>query len=110
MAADTVEPSSQRIGHPDVGRPLDQDQEGRLKRVVGILGVGEHAAADAEHHRSVPLDEDRKRQFPRLVAAGTEQLQKLPVAQRPDCPCAEQGPDPVRDCRGAPPHRLHPLC
>jgi hypothetical protein len=107
-AADPMEPTSQRIGHPDRGGPLDQDQEGRLKRISGILGIGKHPSTDAQHHRPVSLDQDGKRQLRNLVAPGPVELQELPIAQRSQRSRAEQRPDPAGDLRDIPRHRAGP--
>jgi hypothetical protein len=51
---DTVQPIPDRLAWPHRARLADQDEEGRLEGVLGVLGVVEDAPADAQDHRAVP--------------------------------------------------------
>ncbi len=54
---------------------MDQDQERGLKRILGVGRIGEDVAADAEHHRTVTLDQRGERRLGRRAAAGCEPFQ-----------------------------------
>ena len=56
----------------------DQDEEGGLERVLGVVGVAEDAAADAQHHRPVPADERGERG---LVAGVEEPAEQFGVGR-----------------------------
>ena len=98
--------------HPESPRLLDQHQERRLERILRVVPVGQHAPADPQHHRSVPLEQDRERQFRSLATAGRKPLQKLPVGQLTDRTHVEEraklpNDDSVlsdRHRRGSPPY------
>ena len=86
------------IGHPvqpgaelmDIAQRVglsDQDQERRLERVIDVGGVGEQPAADAQHHRTVPIHEGLQGGF---VAIGLEPRQKLALIQAGRRPALEQ--------------------
>ena len=97
--------------HPETAGLLDQHQERRLERILRIMRVGQHAPADPQHHRSVPLEQNRERQLRSLATAGRKPLQKLPVRQLTDRTHVEEraklpNDDPVlsdRHRRGSPP-------
>ena len=79
-----MEPGPERVAHPQPARLLDQHQERGLKSIFGIMRIGQYAPADAQDHRSVPLDQDGKRQLGGLAAVGREPLQELTVGQLAD--------------------------
>jgi hypothetical protein len=43
--------------HPERAGAAHEDQKGCLESVVSIVGIAEDRSADAEYHRSVPLDQ-----------------------------------------------------
>ena len=86
-----MEPGPERVAHPQAAGLPNQDQERGLKRIVGVSRVSQNAAADAEHHRPVPLDQNGERQLGGLAAVGRKPLKKLAVAQFADGPDVEQG-------------------
>ena len=51
-SADPVEPAAERIVDADGPGLADQDQEGRLERVLDVVGIAQDAAADAQDHRA----------------------------------------------------------
>ena len=53
-----------------------RDQEGGLEGVLGVVGVVQHAAADAQHHRPVPVQQGREG-F--LISAAGEPVQEVRV-------------------------------
>jgi hypothetical protein len=55
------EPVGQQFAATDCPRLAQQDQEGRLKSILGRMRVAQGAAADAQHHRPVPFDQGGKR-------------------------------------------------
>jgi hypothetical protein len=79
-----VQPGAQRIAHPETAGLLDQHQEGRLKGVLRVVRVGQHAPADSQDHRSMPLEQRGEGEVGSLASAGRKPLQKLPVGQLPD--------------------------
>ena len=85
-----MEPGAERVPHPEAAGLLDQDQERGLEGILRVVRVGEHAPADAQDHRPVPLDQDREGQLGRLAAVGREPLQELAVGQLADRPHVEE--------------------
>jgi hypothetical protein len=75
---DPVEPDAQRPVGPEGVGLAGQDKEGGLENVVGVVGVGEMSAADAEYERAVPTDEDRERG---RFARGDEPRHELGVGE-----------------------------
>jgi hypothetical protein len=67
-----VQVARQRGAFRDRRCPPSQHQEGRLTRILGILGVVQHTATDAQHHRRVATDDEREGS---LVALGEEAIQ-----------------------------------
>jgi hypothetical protein len=112
-----MEPGAQGVAHPEAAGLPDQDEEGGLEGVVRVVRVVEHAPADAEDHRPVPLDQGREGQLRGLAAAGREPLQELAVSQLPGRPdvveradLPEDGPVfPDRHGWGSPPARPLPM-
>ena len=64
---DLAQPAAEAVLAPDRPSLADEDQEGGLEGVLGVVGVVEDRAADAQHHRPVPLDQGREGGFVRLV-------------------------------------------
>ena len=96
--SDLVQPRAQRIPHPERASLAHQDQERRLEGILHVMRVGQHAATDAQHHRTVPLDECRKCQLGGLISIGRELLQELtirPLLKRADAIERAKMPD---DC------------
>ena len=93
-----VQPAAQGLAPPDRAGLLDQDEEGRLEGVLGVVGVAEDAAADREHHRPVPRHQGLER---RRIGLGEEAVEELGVGQPGDRPAAEQVADlPQRGAQG----------
>jgi hypothetical protein len=57
---------------------MDEDEKGSLERILGIVVVTEDAAANAQHHRTMPAHERFKSRF---FASANVALQQLSVAQ-----------------------------
>jgi hypothetical protein len=74
-----MEPRAQRVLHPQRPGLLDQDEEGSLEGILGIVRIGKDVSADAQHHRSMPFDKRSERQFGCFAAASPEPLQELTV-------------------------------
>ncbi len=55
---------------------LRQHQEGGLEGILGVLGVVQHAPADAEDHRSMPPHQQLER---RLIAVLEKTLQQMRI-------------------------------
>ena len=56
-SAHPVEPGAQRHVDADGPGPSEQDHEGRLERVLNIMGIVQVASADAQDHRAMALDD-----------------------------------------------------
>ncbi len=82
-----MEPGPQYVAIADRPGLLDQDQEGGLESVGDVVRVIEHAPADAQHHRPVPMED---RLEGRRVAMCQEALQELSLAQARDGPSVEE--------------------
>ena len=78
-----MQPGAQRVLHPERPGFADQDQEGRLERILGLMLVTQYRPASLEHDRPVPLDQGGKGELGRLAAA-REPLQELAVGHVPD--------------------------
>ena len=76
-----MEPGADRVADPEPAGLPDQDQEGRLEGVLRVVRVGQHAPADAEDHRAMPLDQGREGQLGGLGGARRESFQELAVRQ-----------------------------
>src|SRR5262249_47945228 len=94
-------PVGEQLRRGDRRRPADEDEEGGLKRIFGVVVVVENPATDAPHHRSMPLDKGRKR---RLITTADEVLQQLPIGE--PCPIPQKHrPAKVVDTRALLPGR-----
>ena len=87
---DLVQPARQGVSSPDRAALLDQDQEGRLEGVLGIVRVAQDPPADAQDHRSVP---PHQRLEGPGVPLGEETLEELRVGEPRDHPVGEQAVD-----------------
>ena len=76
---DPVQPGAQRVLAPDGGRLAGEHQKCGLPGVLGVVGMAEHPAADAQHHRPVALDQGGERG---LVPARDEAVQQVAVGGR----------------------------
>src|SRR5262249_48139380 len=70
--------------------PPWQNQEGRLKGILGLVLVAQGRPADPQDHRAVTLYERRERDLGCMTAPGGKPLQKLAIAQPGDCPFVEE--------------------
>jgi hypothetical protein len=71
------EPARQRVTPPDCAGSSHQNQEGGLKRILGVVEVAQDILADSLHHRTVPFDQGGKGRF---IPAAHEELEQLPIA------------------------------
>ncbi len=62
-SAHPVEPGAQRHVNADGPGPSEQDHEGRLERVLNIMGIVQVASADAQDHRAMALDDRLERRL-----------------------------------------------
>ena len=79
-----MQPRAQGISNPEGAGLLDQDQESRLKSILGVMRVRELGTADAQHHRTMSLHQGLERQFGDLTPAVREPLEQLPVSELAD--------------------------
>ena len=75
---DAVQPAGDGLAVGHGGGLPGQHEEGRLKGILGVLGVAQHTAADGQDHRPVP---PHKGGEGAVVAAGDEPSEQLPVRQ-----------------------------
>jgi hypothetical protein len=87
---DAVQRAGKGVTVADRRRLARQDEKGRLERVLGVLRVGQDAAADAVHQRPVAARQLGER---RLVAAGDEARQQDGVGGVVRGRGAEEGTD-----------------
>src|SRR5207253_1319420 len=71
-----MQPTRDRIALPNFSRHPGEQQERRLKDVLGVVEVTLYTAADLENHWPVPLDERHER---RLVPMRDESLEELAI-------------------------------
>ena len=84
-----MEPVPDLAAGPDGRRLADEDEEGGLEGVLGVMGVAQDATADAQHHRPMPAHECLERI---LILPANESFQQLAVgAPVRVCP-VEDGP------------------
>ena len=73
------QPAAQRRAAVQRCGSANEHQKGRLKGVVGVVGIGKDSPANAIDHRTVSLDQDFER---RLVAPFDEPLEQFAVGKR----------------------------
>jgi hypothetical protein len=56
--ADTEQPGARRTAPVNRVRPPDQNQEGRLEGILGIVLVSKNGPADAQHHCAMSLHQE----------------------------------------------------
>jgi RNA polymerase sigma factor (sigma-70 family) len=86
-----VQPIAHEGPFDEQGSLLDEDDEGGLKSIIGVVDVAEDAATDAHDHGTVALDQCFER---RLVAMGKETGEELAVGCGgviPTGDCLQQG-------------------
>ena len=86
-----VEPVGKQLPRGNRRRPADEDEEGGLKGILGVVVVVEDTAAHTPHHRPMPPHKGCKS---RLVTAADVVLQKLLIGQPRTIP---QNPAKVLD-------------
>ena len=84
---DLTQPAAEGLPAPDRSGLADQDQERGLESVLHVIGVAEHDAAGAQHLRTVPPDQGRKR---RLIPPREEPIQELAVGETGQRPLGQQ--------------------
>ena len=85
---DAVEPARDRLAASHRAGPARQDEERRLERILGVVRVAQDLAADAQHHRPMPLDQGRESGFGPVIAPVHIPFQELRVGQVPEHPHA----------------------
>ena len=99
---DGVQPVPQRLAAVKRRGLAHQDEECGLEGILGGLIVVQHAAADAEDHRSVPSHQRLEGQ---LVALGRVTLEQLPLGQTGETPPLQEPFDLLlNDAVGLPRH------
>src|SRR5579884_2016164 len=78
LISHAIEPVADHFSRRDRRRPANEDEEGSLKRIFGIVMVAEKTAADAPDHPAVPPYQSGGGSF---VALFDEAIQQLSVAQ-----------------------------
>ena len=103
--SDTVKPARQGVFDPEGSSLAGEHQESRLERVLGVMLVAEHAAADTQHHRPVPLDQHLERGIGTIVLPGENCSISWESVVPPTAPESEQLVEVSRDT-GVPIHHL----
>jgi hypothetical protein len=88
LVGDAVEPVGDHLFGYDGSGLADEDEEGGLEGIFGIMVIDEDATAHAPDHRAVPPHQGRKRG---LLSAAEVGLQQLPVGQSGPIP-PQHGP------------------
>jgi hypothetical protein len=86
-ARHAMEPTAERIVDPECPGLAGQEQKGGLKRIVGVIGVSEDAAANGHDHRTMPLYECFESQ---LIALTGILLQERDIGQLRQSAVAEE--------------------
>ena len=76
-----VQPARERILHPERSRLFGQHEEGGLEGILGGVLVAEHAPADAEDHRPVPLHQGLEGELGAVLGPVGEPRQELGIRQ-----------------------------
>ena len=100
-----MQPGSQRVRHPERARLACEDQEGCLKRILGVMMVVKHASADAQYHRTVSPDQGRECGFSGRSTPRHESIDELPIGQPGDSSDVESKIDVPKDRAVLPGHR-----
>jgi hypothetical protein len=91
-ARHAMEPTAERVVDPECPGLAGQEQEGGLKRILGVIGVSEDAAANGHDHRTMPLHECFKSQLIALTGIllqeGDDQSASPTCPPRRACACA----------------------
>ncbi len=85
-----VQPTGQRVAVANRAGLADQDQEGRLEGIMGIVRLVQNQLTDAKHHGAVSLDNGCERQLGGLPGAAREPLHQLGISKPSECPDFEQ--------------------
>ena len=89
-AGDLMEPRSQRVFYPKLAAAAHQNEKRRLEGVLGIVVVADDPKANAQHHRTMSLDQGGKGDLCRLPAPACKLLKELTIRQSGDNPHVEQ--------------------
>jgi len=76
-----MEPRAEGIAHPEAASLLDEHEERGLERILAVVWIVQHAAADAQDHRTVPLDQGRECQFGGLAPLRRKEFEELTIGQ-----------------------------
>ena len=71
---DAVEPVADLLGPPDRRGLANEDEEGGLEGVLGVVMTAEYSSADAPHHRAVPPRQGLDSALVPLLDEAPEQL------------------------------------
>jgi hypothetical protein len=74
-----MEPRAHCVAGPDISRTAGQHKKHSLERILGVLAMAKHPAADREHQRTMPLHKSRKCSFTPL---GQESFEELAIGLR----------------------------
>ena len=98
--SDTVEPRSQSMMVAESACLAHKDQKGRLKCILDVVRVGEYAAADPQHHRTMAGHQAGECGLGRiLIRPGPEPIKQLRVGQAIASPDVEERVDVAEDRR-----------
>ncbi len=89
-----VEPRTDRAVSADRLSAARQDQERRLKGILGPVRIAQHRAAGTQNHRPMALDQSREGDFGGIIfcaAPAGKPLQEFAVAEAGRCARMEEG-------------------
>ncbi len=80
-----VEPVAHLAAWPDAVAATHEDKESSLESVLGVVAVAQDAPADAQHHRTMPVQQSRERRLiaPAKKSARRESSLCSSVSRRP---------------------------
>ena len=76
-----MKPWPHGIPHPERAGFPRQDQERRLKGILGVMVIAEYAPANAQDHRPVSLNQRREGQVVDLIGSSRKSIQELAIGQ-----------------------------
>ncbi len=89
-----MQPGADPAAGPDGIAASNEDEKSGLKGVVGVVGVLEDAAADAQDHRAVPTHQLGEGG---VVAAQQEKVEEIPVGEAGGAALGRRGADSLND-------------
>ncbi len=87
---DALEPTAERVLHPDGPGLASEHEESRLESILGGMLIAEHAAADAKDHRPMALYQHLECDLSTSILPVEKLRQQLGIRRPADRPQAKQ--------------------